>query len=128
MDRALSKYGKVEDPERWVDDALELARTCRDVDGLWVGLWHPNLTAPLGFPGAPAAFGRLLATLRGHQPYVDRLDRIVEWRAARRTLRARAITPDGSVVLTAGVRWQGQVMLQDRSGTPVEQVPWPEAP
>src|SRR5256885_8202858 len=48
MDRALSKYRGVEDPERWVAAGLALARACRDVEGLWVGVWHPNLTAPLG--------------------------------------------------------------------------------
>src|SRR2546422_10551371 len=60
MDRALSKYRGVEEPERWVAAGLALARACRDVEGLWVGVWHPNLTAPLGFPDAPAAFDELV--------------------------------------------------------------------
>src|SRR2546430_9989656 len=53
MDRALSKYRGIEDPAAWSKDALELATTARAVGGLWVGLWHPNLTPALGFPDAP---------------------------------------------------------------------------
>src|SRR5262249_36144342 len=71
MDRGLSKYQNIEDPERWVDDAIQLATACRAVNGLWVGLWHPSMVAALGFPGAPAAFGRLLGALKAEQPYND---------------------------------------------------------
>lgn len=95
MDRALSKYRDVEDPHAWVDDALVLARSCRDVDGLWVGVWHPNLTDALGFPGAPAAFERLLDGLLADRPYVGTLDDIVEWRARRRRLRIARMAEDG---------------------------------
>src|SRR5690606_31095049 len=63
MDRALSKYRGLEDPAAWVDDGLELAGRAREVDGLWVGLWHPNLAGALGFPGAEAEFERLLDRL-----------------------------------------------------------------
>src|SRR5690242_2439386 len=48
MDRALSKYQRIEDPEVWIDQALELAGAAREVNGLWVGLWHPNLTQAMG--------------------------------------------------------------------------------
>ena len=56
MDRALSKYAGVEEAGRWIDDGLELARECKAVEGAWVGLWHPNTTEALGFPGAEPAF------------------------------------------------------------------------
>ena len=47
MDRALSKYRRIERPATWSEDALQLAATARAVGGLWVGLWHPNLTPAL---------------------------------------------------------------------------------
>lgn len=100
MDRALSKYRGIEDPAAWVDDALELAATARAVDGLWVGLWHCNLTPPLGYPGAPEAYGRLLAEITRQDPYVATLDRLVAWRRARRSVRARTVAPDGRCELT----------------------------
>ena len=100
MDRAQSKYQGIEDPEHWVEDALETARACESVEGLWVGLWHPNLTPALGYPGAPPAYRRLLMALMARDPYVATLDRIVAWRRLRRSVRAKGITPDGGVVLT----------------------------
>jgi hypothetical protein len=100
MDRALSKYRGIEDPNAWVDDALELAATARAVDGLWVGLWHCNLTPPLGYPGAPAAYARLLAEMMRESPYVATLDRLVAWRRARRAVRATAVAPDGRCSLS----------------------------
>ena len=99
MDRALSKYRGVEDPEAWIDDALALARSCRDVDGLWVGVWHPNLTEALGFPGAPAAYARLLDALLAERPFVGTLDAIVDWRAKRRALRIERVAEDGRYAL-----------------------------
>lgn len=126
MDRALSKYAGIENPDRWVDDALELARACREVNGVWVGLWHPNHTPALGFPGAAAALRRLLDVLMAGQPYAERLDRIVAWRAARRSLRAARVAPDGRVELTAGSAWTGSVTLEDpRGGTAVSHA-WPQ--
>src|SRR5580704_6804622 len=100
MDRALSKYRGIEDPNAWVDDALELAATARAVEGLWVGLWHCNLTAPLGYPGAPAAYARLLTEITRESPYVATLDRLVAWRRARRAVRATAVASDGRCSLS----------------------------
>jgi hypothetical protein len=100
MDRALSKYRGIEDPSAWVDDALALAAAARAVDGLWVGLWHCNLTPPLGYPGAPDAYGRLLSKILLDAPYVATLDQIVAWRRARRAVRARTVAPDGRCELT----------------------------
>jgi hypothetical protein len=101
MDRALSKYRGVEDPALWVEDALQLARHCRELNGAWIGVWHPNLVPALGFPGAPRAFESLLAGLQAHEPYVATLDEIVEWRRARRTARVRSVAPDGRLELVA---------------------------
>jgi hypothetical protein len=100
MDRALSKYRGIEDPFLWVDDALQLAAAARAVDGLWVGLWHCNLTPPLGYPGAPEAYTRLLTEMTRQEPYIATLDRLVAWRRARRLVRARSVAPDGRVELT----------------------------
>ncbi len=99
MDRALSKYRDVEDPMAWVADALELASAARAVDGLWVGVWHPNLIPPLGFPDAPAAYTRLLDGLSVGHPFVGTLDELVRWRDARARLRIGRVAPDGRVEL-----------------------------
>jgi hypothetical protein len=101
MDRALSKYRGIEDPEAWIDEALALARSCRDVEGLWVGVWHPNLTDALGFPGAPAAYERLLDGLLADRPFVGTLDAMVAWRAERRALRIEHMAEDGRYALAA---------------------------
>ncbi len=98
MDRALSKYRGIEDPAAWVDDALALAERCQSLEGLWVGLWHPNLTPALGYPGAPGAYERLARTIATRKPYMATLGRIVAWRAERRAVRAQRIAADGSVV------------------------------
>lgn len=117
MDRALSKYRGVEAPDAWVDDALALAATCREVDGLWVGVWHPNLVPALGFPGAPAAFRRLLGDLGAHEPCFGTLDQLVAWRRVRRAARVRALAEDGrvEVVGTGGAA----VPLETATGQPV---------
>jgi hypothetical protein len=99
MDRALSKYRDVEDPAAWVTDALDLASACRSVEGLWVGVWHPNLIPPLGFPDAPAAYARLLDGLLAGDPFVGTLDELVRWREARAGLRIVRVAPDGRVEL-----------------------------
>ncbi len=112
MDRALSKYQGVEDPDRWVDDALALADACQAVDGLWVGLWHCNLTPALGYPGAPAAYARLVETIAARGPWIATLAEIVAWRAARRSIRATAVTPDGAVTLD-GVAPGASVLFDD---------------
>lgn len=95
MDRTLSKYGGVEDPATWVADGAALAETCRQVEGLWVGVWHPNLSPPLGYPDAPDAFRSLLSRIAAQGPFLGPLRTMVEWRAARRSLRVRHLLPDG---------------------------------
>ena len=100
MDRALSKYRGIEDPGAWVADALELVEACRQVEGLWVGLWHPNLAPALGYPGAPAAYERLVHTVMAERPFVAPLGEIVQWRAARRSVRAIAVSADGRAQLS----------------------------
>jgi len=70
MDRTLSKYAGIEDPGAWVAEGEALAQVCRQVEGLWVGVWHPNLTPALGFPDAPGAFHALLGRLVAQEPFV----------------------------------------------------------
>lgn len=88
MDRTLSKYAGVEDPEAWVADGLERAAEAETVGGAWCGLWHPNLSTPLGFPGAEAAFDQLLAGLASRRPWFATVHEAVEWRQLRRAVRA----------------------------------------
>jgi peptidoglycan/xylan/chitin deacetylase (PgdA/CDA1 family) len=116
MDRALSKYRGVEDPNAWVADALSLAATCRDVEGLWVGLWHPNLTAALGYPGAPDAVRRLLASLAAEAPFWGTVGQIVDWRRARRAARVRRVGVDGAIdlVTAGGSNWS--MSVEDERG------------
>lgn len=95
MDRSLSKYRNVEDPDAWVTDAIELAHTARDVEGLWTGVWHPNLAPALGFPGAPPAYARLLEALQAMDPFFGTLDELVAWRAERARLHIDRLAPDG---------------------------------
>ena len=123
MDRAMSKYQHIEDPRAWVEDALELAGTVRDAEGLWVGLWHPNLTAPLGFPGAAKMFPMLLDGLLADSPWVCTLSALVRWRTARRGVRAVRAGADG-LHLRGGPAWDGPIVLEDRRGV-AEEVPWP---
>ncbi|MEX2180113.1 MAG: hypothetical protein WD801_15460 [Gemmatimonadaceae bacterium] len=122
MDRALSKYRGVEDPDAWIQDALALAATCREVEGVWNGIWHPNLAPALGFPGAPAAFETLCEQLMAHAPWSASLGEIVRWRRARRTVRAvgearadalRLRVPGGAAALA----------LEDADGRPVPFTP-----
>jgi peptidoglycan/xylan/chitin deacetylase (PgdA/CDA1 family) len=116
MDRALSKYRDVEDPAAWVDDALLLAATSRELEGLWVGLWHPNLTAPLGFPGAPDAFRTLVDGLARERPFFGTLAQLVAWRRDRRSARATHVAPDGRIALATrdDARWR--VAMEDERG------------
>lgn len=100
MDRALSKYRGVEDPGEWARDAMDLMSECESVEGLWVGLWHPNLSAAMGFPGAEAALEQVLATCIEQKAYVESLDRIHRWRRLRRSLRIEAVGTDGHVRAT----------------------------
>jgi hypothetical protein len=113
MDRALSKYRGVEDPRAWVADALDLAGQCRAANGLWVGLWHPNLVAALGYPGAPAAYDELLRAIMADDPHTDTLDALVEWRRQRRAVRIRRLAPDGRAELAAPAGVDGASILED---------------
>jgi hypothetical protein len=99
MDRALSKYQGIEDPEAWINDALVLADRCRAGNGLWVGLWHCNLMPAMGYPGAPAAYARLVTEIVQRKPWLAPLDAIVAWRGVRRRLRATKVAPDGRLAL-----------------------------
>jgi peptidoglycan/xylan/chitin deacetylase (PgdA/CDA1 family) len=101
MDRALSKYRGVEDPNAWIDDALALAERCRAVEGLFVGIWHPNLTPALGFPGAPAAYSRLVRALVERDAWIVTLGEIVDWRRRRAAVRGTTVAPDGVPRLAA---------------------------
>lgn len=104
MDRALSKYRGTEDPRVWVHDGLALAEQARAVEGLWVGVWHPNLAPTLGFPGAPEAYDRLLDALLERGPYVGTLRELVRWRRQRRRARVERLGADGVVrVMSGGV-------------------------
>jgi hypothetical protein len=122
MDRALSKYKGIEDPHRWVDDALELAEKVRMVGGLWVGLWHPNMTDPLGFPGAPRAFPRLIDGLKAGGPHVAPLRELVEWRLARRRVRIRAAGADGAFRAVLSGRSWPSMSLEDAAGRGAEAI------
>ncbi len=124
MDRALSKYRGIEVPGAWAEDALALAATAREVGGLWVGLWHPNLTPALGFPDAPPAYGATIAGVLAESPFVATLETIVQWRRARRAVRATAIAPDGSVETTTPIPAAPpfQLRLEDGDGRVAETV------
>ena len=123
MDRALSKYRGVERPDAWVDDALELAAECIHVDGLWFVIWHPNLAAPLGFPGAPAAFERLLDEVISASPFVAPLEALVRWRGARRGLRVVGMTANGTPDVRGANETAWPLPLEDASGRKVLDVP-----
>ncbi len=122
MDRAQSKYQGIEDPDHWIADAMAVADVCRRAEGLWVGLWHPNLTAALGFPGAPAAFERLVAALAAERPYMATLRRITEWRSLRRAVRATSVDDDGNVTLAGPPVRAFRVVAEDADGSPREQL------
>lgn len=119
MDRALSKYRGVEDPELLVADALALADRCADVNGLWVGLWHPNLTRPLGYPGSEEAFHTLVTKLQARTPFIAPIGELVAWRQARRAAHALTLDPSGRPVW-GGVPSSVRPPLEDRSGRAVE--------
>jgi hypothetical protein len=122
MDRALSKYKGIEDPAAWVSDALELADGARAVEGLWVGLWHPNVTDPLGFPDGKEAFECLQEALMAGQPHVAPLRELVEWRAARKRVRIRAVRADGTVRAVGTEQTSSRMHLEDANGRATETV------
>lgn len=117
MDRVQSKYQGNEDPFSWIAQALELADACRDAGGLWCGLWHPNLTAPLGFPGAPEAYARLCEQLVQRAPWFCTLSEAVSWRQRRRAVRAVRVHEDGRVTLAADSA--DGLVLHDAANRPV---------
>ena len=123
MDRALSKYAGVEDPDAWITEGIALADACRATEGLWVGVWHPNLTAALGFPDAPTAFAALLDRLLARQPFLAPLGRLVEWRVARRGVRVRGIFPDGRPDAYATRSVTDPLTLEDASGARRHSIP-----
>jgi hypothetical protein len=123
MDRALSKYAGVEDPEAWISEGVALADACRATQGLWVGVWHPNLTPALGFPDAPAAFAALLDRLLAQRPFVAPLGRLVEWRVARRAVRVRGILPDGQPDAYGTKPGVDALTLEDSTGARRHNIP-----
>jgi hypothetical protein len=120
MDRALSKYTGVEEPGRWIEDARGLMQECKSVEGLWVGLWHPNMTEALGFPGAEPAFVSLLQALADDRPYFASAHKLVQWRRFRRSVRAARVSPDGRVLLTTPSGHRTVLALEDESGDTVQ--------
>lgn len=116
MDRALSKYQGIEDPRELVADGLALAEAARVEEGVWVGLWHPNLAPALGYPGAPEAFTWMLEELAGQGAWMARLGEVVDWRVARRRARARAVSADGRVELAPAPAARWPVALEDADG------------
>jgi hypothetical protein len=121
MDRAASKYQRVEDPHRWVDEALASAAICRRMEGLWVGLWHPNLTTPLGFPGALDAYERLVRALSAQQAWFAPLTEVVDWRRARRSVRAVQVN-DQAITLEGTAASADPIVIEDANGRPVPAV------
>lgn len=117
MDRALSKYRGIESPDAWIADALELAETTRRVEGLWCGIWHPNLTPALGFPAAPVAYARLVSQLSAMKPFFETTEQLVSWRRARRAARATAIDSHGEVVFhTSEPTADYAIAIEDAAG------------
>jgi hypothetical protein len=90
------------------------------VEGLWVGLWHPNLTEALGFPGAPAAFRGLVERLATAAPYVAPLGDLVSWRRFRRSARVIHLRPDGGVHLVTWRTGRWSLQVEDPEGRPVD--------
>jgi hypothetical protein len=99
---------------------------CRAVEGAWVGLWHPNSTEALGFPGAEAAFVHLLQTLAADRPYFATARKIVEWRRFRRSVRAARVSADGRVTLTAAGGHASVVAVEDEAGEAIQAPVQPE--
>ena len=120
MDRALSKYAGIEEPGRWIEDARDLARECKAVEGVWSGLWHPNTMESLGFPGAEPAFVSLLQALADDRPYFAPAHKIVQWRQFRRSVRAARVSADGRVMLTTVGGQRTVIAIEDETGDTVQ--------
>jgi peptidoglycan/xylan/chitin deacetylase (PgdA/CDA1 family) len=117
MDRALSKYRGDERPDAWIDDALALADRCRAVQGLFVGIWHPNLTPALGYPGASPAYRRLVGELVAREAHLATIGELVAWRRARRVTRATHLTAGGVVGVRAGTH---DILIESATGARVD--------
>lgn len=102
MDRTVSKYQRIEQTARWIDDATQLADICADVEGLWVGLWHPNVTTSLGYPDGESAYRALLRMLSERRPFIAPVGQIVEWRRRRRLARAIGLDARGRPIASRG--------------------------
>jgi hypothetical protein len=120
MDRALSKYSGIEEPGRWIEDARDLVRACKEVEGAWVGLWHPNTMEALGFPGAEPAFVSLLQALADDRPYFASGHKLQQWRRFRRSVRAARVAADGRVMLTTVSGHRAVIALEDEAGESVQ--------
>jgi hypothetical protein len=120
MDRALSKYAGIEEPGRWIEDARDLMRACKEVEGAWVGLWHPNTMEALGFPGAEPAFVSLLQALADDRPYFGSAHKLVQWRKFRRSVRAARVSADGRTLLTTPSGHRTVIALEDEAGDTVQ--------
>jgi hypothetical protein len=94
---------------------LLLAERCREVEGLWVGIWHPNLAPALGFPDAPHAYAQLVEELVRADACVAPLGELVAWRRARRALRARVTSDGQGIALVAGAA-QPAFAIRDAEG------------
>jgi hypothetical protein len=116
MDRTQSKYQGVEDPMEWARVALETAGRCRDVEGFWSGIWHPNLSAPLGYPGAPEAYRAIVRGLTSDPTaWVTTVGEAVRWRKARRAVAAVGIGAGGEVIAQRPIG-SAPVWLEDGHG------------
>jgi hypothetical protein len=120
MDRSLSKYAGIEEPGRWIEDARDLMRACKEVEGAWAGLWHPNTTEALGFPGAEPAFVSLLQAMADDRPYFGSAHKLVQWRRFRRSIRAARVTADGRALLTTTSGHRTVIALEDEAGDTVQ--------
>jgi hypothetical protein len=85
-----------------------------------VGLWHPNLTGALGYPGAPEAYASLLERLGAMQPFVATLEQIVEWRRARRAAQASTVDAAGRPVWDRASSPAAAPPIEDASGEAME--------
>jgi hypothetical protein len=122
MDRTQSKYQGIEDPKAWTAAALESARKCREVEGMWNGIWHPNLTAALGYPRAPEAYQELVTGLVADPTlWCAPVEEIVAWRRRRRGARAVGIADGGVVRAETPIRG-ASLRLEDAAGVLREEV------
>jgi len=122
MDRALSKYRGVEDPGGWVTDAQSLMDACRAAGGLWVGIWHPNLAPPLGFPDAPAAYTAVVRAAIARDAFVAPIGELVRWRRARRSVEVTTVSADGVVTAHATREAPHALLLEHLDGRAAERV------